>query len=632
MRNYFYHLQLFFYRFLVLLSILSISRFVFYLFNTTYFSEPNFWELIEIHIAGVRFDISALYYFNLLFILISIIPGNFKSHKIYQKIIFTIFLCVNATLLASNYIDTKFFEFENKRLTSDIFSSVWLGDDFRALLPRFIIDFWYLLVIWGCTVYLLYKFYPRLISNKIIKSRFKFKELIFQLGLFVLLMGLGVLGGRGGLQHTPLRVIHAVQYTSVLNIPLVLNTPFTIMKSIGKKPMVPENYFLKTKLDSIYSPIKTFTIDYTNNPQNIVILILEGFSKEYVGALNNSSGYTPFLDSLIHQSLVFNNAYANGKMSMEAIPSILAGLPDLIDGTYITSEYANNKLNSIPSLLKEKGYYSAFFHGGSNGTFGLDQFTKIIGFDDYFGKDEYPNQQDFDGFWGIYDEPYLQYFGKELSNFKQPFLASLFTLSSHHPYKIPEKYKNKFPAGNLKIHESIGYADYSLQQFFKSIENTDWYNNTLFVLVSDHTAQADRKNFKNNMDIYSIPIIFYHPTDTTFQGKSEIIAQQIDIFPTIMDYVNYDKPFICYGNSLLNESGLHYSINYFGVYIYIQDDYLLQFNGSSLIGLYNIKEDIYLKDNLVDRNIRNIDIENKLKAIIQSYQERIVHNQFTMTH
>lgn len=630
MKIYIYHIKLFFKRFLFLLLIFSLSRLIFYLFNTNHFAGLSFFKLLKIFMAGIRFDISALYYFNILFILLSLIPGNFKSNKIYQRILLIVFIVVNSLLLATNYTDTKFFEFENKRLTFDVFSGTWMGKDFLNLLPRFILDFWYLILIWILNIYVLIKYYPKY-NNKQEKDAFTIKNIAYQSLVFIFLMGLGLLGGRGGLQLVPLRIIHAAKYTTANNVQLVLNSPFTIMKSMSSKPLKPKKYFTKSELDSIFIPVKDYPLKNTEKQQNVIILILEGFSREYIGSLNGTKGYTPFLDSLINESLVFTQAYSNGKLSIEAIPSILAGFPDLIKGNYITSEYANNSLNAIPNLLKKKGYYSAFFHGGLNGTFGFDKFSNLIGFDKYYGKDEYPNKEDFDGYWGIYDEPFLKYFGQELSTYDQPFFAALFTLSSHHPYNIPDKYKGKFPKGTLKIHESIGYADYSLKQFFKSIQNYDWYHNTLFIMVADHTAQAEKVKTTQNLNLFSIPIIFYHPNDKQFIGKCDSVAQQIDIFPTVMDYLNYDDAFISYGNSLLSDSTNRYFVNYSnGIYQILENNILLQFDGYNTIGIYEFDETRTIFKDITDNKMTYIDTENKLKAIIQSYQERIIHNSFSI--
>jgi len=628
MKNYFYHVKLFLLRFLLLIAFFSLSRVIFYLFNNDYFDTLTINNLVKILFYGIRFDISALYYFNLPFIILSLIPGNFKNNKGFQRTLKLLFIAINALLLSVNFIDTKFFDFEHKRLTVDIFNSVWLGEDFITLLPVFIKDYWYLIIIWCVFVYFLYRVYPHINYKKNFPVKLTFRQFIYQSLLFLLMMGVCLIGGRGGLQLKPLRVIHAAKYTSAKNIPLLLNTPFTIMKSIGKESFKLNRYYNSQTLDSIYNPIQQYQFVQKKPKPNIVLIILESFSKEYIGFFNNFNGYTPFLDSLCKESLVFTKGFANGKRSIEAMPSIIAGLPALTDNPYITSQFSSNKINAIPSLLNQLGYQTAFFHGGKNGTMGFDQFANIAGFDQYYGLNEYPHKSDYDGNWGIYDEEYMQYFKNMLDNFNEPFFASLFTLTSHHPYQIPAKYKNKFPDGNLNIHESIGYTDFALKKFFETAKHTPWYQHTLFIITADHTAQAEHGYYKNKVGNYAIPIIIYHPNDTLFNGKKDFITQQSDLFPTIMDYCGYYKPFVAFGKSMLSDTSDRFTVNYLnGIYQIMMDEYLLQFDGKQSIAFYNIKQDSLLQDNLISSSEKYLFYENKLKAFIQSYQKRLKHNQ-----
>jgi len=631
MKNYLYHVKLFFLRILILIALFSLSRILFYLFNIDYFGALNASESLKIFFPGIRFDISALYYFNLPFIVLSLLPGDFKNRKTYQKTLKILFIFINASLLSTNFIDTKFFDFEHKRLTSDIFNAVWLGEDFITLFPVFVKDYWYLIILWVVFVYALIRLYPQINDKKTNSIPSIQNRLIYPSLLFLLFMGVGLIGGRGGFQLKPLRVIHAAKYTTAKNIPLVLNSPFTIMKSLGTKKIKINRYFDQQTLDSIYRPVLQYNSIQNKPQQNIVLIILESFSKEYIGFFNNYEGYTPFLDQLCTNGLVYTNSFANGKRSIEAMPSIIAGLPALTDNPYITSQFSANKINTIPSLLTSLGYKSVFFHGGKNGTMGFDQFANIAGFDNYYGMDEYPEKSHFDGNWGIYDEEYLLYFKHQLDQLSHPFFATIFTLTSHHPYQIPSKYKGKFPEGNLNIHESIGYTDYALKKFFEAAQQTTWYQNTLFILTADHTAQAEHAFYKTKVGNYAIPIILYHPNDTLFKGQKTFIAQQTDLLPTIMDYCGYNNPFIAFGKSMLSDTTERFTVNYMnGIYQLIEEDYLLQFDGNQTIAFYNLEKDRLLNNNLIHSSKDYAEYEKKIKAIIQSYQERLIENELSV--
>ena len=279
------------------------------------------------------------------------------------------------------------------------------------------------------------------------------------------------------------------------------------------------------------------------------------------------------------------------------------------------------------TLLKRKGYYSAYFHGAPNGSMGFDSFAKMAGFDDYFGLNQYPEKSDFDGIWGVWDEPFFKFFGEKLNGFKQPFVASIFSVSSHHPFKVPEKYAGKFKKGSAPILEVVGYTDFSLRELFNKISKTPWFKNTLFVITADHTNESIHKEFQNNLGSYSVPIIFYKQgSDLT--GIKKRIAQQIDIMPTILSYLNYDEEYIAFGNNLLDDSYESFAFNTSGsTYHLYMKDHILEMIDNKPIGLFNYKDDIFLEKNLLGQEPDlQSQMEDKLKAIIQSYNGRLIDN------
>ncbi len=631
MNNYFQNIKVLLKRLLIVLILYIVTRLYFYVLNYHFFNSVQFVSLMKMFFYGIRFDISAIAYTNLLIIILHVIPGNFKNNNTYQLITKILFVVINSIALATNFIDSKFFEFEEKRLTSDIFSPVWLGHDTVDLIPQFIHDYWYIILSWLIVIFILIYFYPNIKQHaeaEVVKGKRKIKKLIYQSALCVFLLAFAIIGGRGGFQLKPLRIITAAKYANSNDVSLVLNSPFTLLKTIGKKEIEIKNYFTDKELNKIFNPVRQYKSDTSFRKMNVVVFILESFGKEYVGSLNNNKGYTPFLDSLITKSMVFDYAFANGKKSIEAVPSILSSIPALMNNPFITSNYSSDKINSLASILNKQGYYTAFFHGGSNGTMGFDDFAKMSGMQDYYGRDEYDREGDYDGNWGIFDEPYLQYYARKLTELKKPFFTCLFTLSSHHPYTIPEKYKGKFPKGELINEQSISYADYSLKRFFQTASKLPWYKNTLFVFTADHTAQAYSKFYKNKLGRYSIPIIYFCPSDTSLTGINHTITQQADIMPSVLDYLDYSKKFIAYGNSVFDTNADHYAVNYMnGIYQLINNDYTLLYDGDKSIGLYNIRTDKLLKHNLLNTSPQIvIKLENKLKAILQSYNNRLINN------
>ncbi len=416
-----------------------------------------------------------------------------------------------------------------------------------------------------------------------------------------------------------------------------LHTPFCIIKTLNKQPLQEKHYFTDEELNNIYSPVHIYKQDSTKTfkPMNVVLLIMESFAKEYVGAYNKNldngtyKGYTPFLDSLIGESQCFQYSFANGRMSIEAMPSIIAGIPSVLN-PYVTSVYASNKINGLAGLLKKKGYETAFFHGAPNGSMGFDSFTKIAGYDQYFGMTEYDNDDDFNGYWGIWDEEFFQFMADELNELKEPFHATLFSLSSHHPFNLPERYEGVFDKGTIEVHAPIQYSDMSLRKFFKKVSKTSWFDNTLFVITADHSSKAWHDEYKTAIGDFSIPILFYQPHDESLKGMdSSFVAQQTDIMPTILNYLNYDDDYFAFGNNLLDANAPNFAFNYKNsTYQFIQGEYTLHFREEKEVGFYNYRKDPLLKHNIIGKKP---DLEKnmltQLKAIIQHYNSRMIHNQ-----
>jgi len=249
--------------------------------------------------------------------------------------------------------------------------------------------------------------------------------------------------------------------------------------------------------------------------------------------------------------LYYTQAHANGRRSIDGLPAIVASMPKMMDEAFITSPYADAPFTSLPNLLAARGYSTSFYHGGHNGTMGFDAFTRSAGYARYSGRDEYPYEGDNDGVWGIRDEPYLQFWAHELNKERQPFFSTMFTLSSHHPYKLPPADAQRFKGGVLTIHPTLKYADNALREFFNTARKMSWYRNTLFVITADHTADLER-NGEQSGSAYDfwIPLVYYMPGRITPMADART-TQQIDILPTVLDMLGYEEPFFAFGNSTL---------------------------------------------------------------------------------
>ncbi|RYY30963.1 MAG: LTA synthase family protein, partial [Sphingobacteriaceae bacterium] len=404
--------------------------------------------------------------------------------------------------------------------------------------------------------------YKKVTVKESVPHRNKLKYFLFSAVGFVII-GLMVVGGiRGDFKKStrPINVIDANRYViKVQHADIILNTPFTIIRTLGKTSFKKVNFVTPQVIEANFKPVKF----YNNNPQstpNIVLIITESMGREYWGCMNRNTkipdfkSYTPFLDSLAQHSLIFDNAYANGSKSIHGMSSILAGIPSFRDA-FTSSPYPKQKIESLVSTLKSKGYDTSFFHGAPNGSMGFLGFGNILGFDHYYGKTEYNNDADFDGSWGIWDEPFMQYMKNVIDKKQQPFFSTIFTVSSHEPYVVPDKYAGNFPKGTVPMHQAVGYTDYAFKKFFESASKQPWFNNTIFIITADHGNQIAYDEYRKVLNRNAVPILIYKP-DGSMKGINSELSQQIDIYPTVLDLIGYNKPFRSWGRSLVGDKDI----------------------------------------------------------------------------
>ncbi len=630
-------------RFLVVMVLFSLCRIAFYLINIGYFPNTTFHGMIRIMGGGLQFDTAGVLYTNLLYFTLLLLPTTYRYTQPYQMVLKYFYLVTNSLAILANCIDFIYFQFGFRRTTASIFSEFKNEDNLGALLPKFIAGYWYVVLIWiALTAILYFSYGPPHYGKSWKRQGWKPKVVPVMRGtvLFVI-FGILILGGlKGDLKHnTPsLKISYAGKYINEpLEANIVLNTPFAIYSTLSKKTFEKENYFGTIKeLDSVYSPIHLPVVNGPFIKENVVILIMESFGCEYTKTWGHHldggtyTGYTPFLDSLISNGRVTINSFSNGRKSVDAIPSVLTSIP-MMEEPFLLTSYSKNKMNSIASILNDEGYHTAFFHGAPNGSLGFEAFTKSVGFKEYYGMTQYPHKEDFDGSWGIWDEEFFQFFAKTMNKFPQPFCSAIFSVSSHHPFEVPERYIGKFKNGPMPINKCINYSDFALRKFFQAASKMPWYKNTLFVITGDHTSQSSYLEYKTNIGAFRVPVVFFKP-DGSLKSVVNGLAQQIDIMPTILGYLNYDKPYFAFGRNLLDSVEEPFVITYTtNTYQLVMGDYLYLFNGLTETGFFNIKTDILLSNNLTGK-LPEIEqkMETKVKAFIQQYNNRMLDNQLTV--
>ncbi|MDD2797488.1 MAG: sulfatase-like hydrolase/transferase [Bacteroidales bacterium] len=626
-------------RLFVVLALFSISRFLFYIFNQSYFTGMSASHLFTLMGSGIKFDLTAVLYTNIIFIVMMVVPFRFRYNRIYQLVAKWLFIITNSLALLVNVVDIVYFRYTMRR-TDFGFVTEFQGDDNKSkIFGTALLQNWYLTLLFILMVFLLFKLYGKVKESRVISSRWTYYSVsTIIMGLSFWLTICGMRGGFG-MSTRPITIGNAgANVNQPIETAIVLNTPFSIYRTLSRSTFKRINYFPENKIETIYSPIHQGNDSASFQKMNVVILILESFSKEHSGYFNKQfngvpyKGYTPFLDSLAQQGKTWVYSYANGSKSIDAIPSVLGSVPSLVQ-PFVLSRYSLNKMNGLPALLHKEGYSTAFFHGAPNGSMGFDAITNMLGFDKYVGKNEYHNDADFDGYWGIRDEPFLQFFAHSMDKMPKPFMASVFTLSSHHPYKLDPKYESVFKGGTMPVHRVVQYSDYALKEFFQTVSKTSWFKNTLFVITADHSLpSSEHAEYKSPMGVFSIPIIFYQSGSDLHSIDSTTVMQQIDIMPTVLGYLKYDKPYFAYGRNHFNASEQPFISNYTnGVYQYVEGEYAIHSDGEKLLAVYDYRQDKLLTTNLINKSIPDAQVVfEHFKAYLQQYNNRMIDNKMVV--
>lgn len=621
---------------LLVYVLFTLTRLVFVWCNSSLYADHmSASYLMHLMLAGLRFDTTAILYLNCWMIVVFLLPLHWKENN--QKVFSVcrwLYVIVNFIGISANLCDCAYFPFTGRRTTFNVLQEFGNEGNFLTIITNEALPYWYLFVLAGVLVWGLWKLFrvPQITIGDGVKGMVSYYA--SQIVLLAVASGLTIGGMRGGFTTAvrPITISNANQYVDhALDVGIVLNTPFSIMRTIGKKPFMDCNYLSDSDAQKYYAPLHQPADSVQFKQMNVVVFILESFGKQAM-----ARGYMPFLSELAHKGLSFEYSYSTGRKSIDGMPSVLSSIPSFVEPFFLTPASMNDLSGIAGELTRNKGYHSAFFHGAENGSMGFQAFAKATGFQEYYGRTEY-NQDpryhgddDFDGTWAIWDEEFLQFYCDKMSEMKQPFVTSVFTASSHPPYAMPERYQKKYPPTNPRIFACVGYSDNALRLFFEKASKQAWFKNTVFVLTADHTSESIDPQYTCDIGRYKVPIVIYAPSIPELSGvDKERLISQADIMPTILGILGYDKPYVAFGQDVLNTKPEDtYAVNYMGengYYQFLQGDWMIQFDGEKVAHAYRFKEDSLLTKDL--KNQYPKEYENRLKSLVQQYMYRMNHNQ-----
>lgn len=560
-------LALLVWRIVLLYAVLMLCRTAFYLYNAAVLGPLTWAEAGPLLAGALKFDTASIIYADGAFILLSLLPLRLRERRWYRAVQFWYYVAVNAVLVAAtNLADTVYFRYTQKRFTAD---EVFFADNDNSLqlVGKFMAENWYLVLLWIALIVLLAWGYRRKVREESLFNR-GWAYYIGNTAVLAAAVGLSIAGVRGGMTRMtrPITLSNATLYTADSGkANLILSNPFCILRTIGsagsvkyKKYFAPEE--LPRRFTPVHQPADSAAVDLTG--RNVVVFIMESMSAEHsaylcpeVYADREVKGFTPFLDSLMQNGLVFKQMYANGTRSIQAMPSVLGSIPSFRT-PFVLMPQSLGESRQLPAMLADKGYATVFFCGSEHGSMGFGAYARSAGVDRLVSREDYEARhgtEDFDGYWGIWDEPFLQFTGEELAATPEPFFAALFTLSSHHPFVVPEQYAATLPDGYTRIHKGVAYDDQAFRRFFHRFSGEEWFRRTIFVFVADHVSSekfAEKtRSYPGNMHI----IGFIYTPDGALQGEVREVTQQLDIMPTVLGLTGNTEPYFAFGRDVLNE-------------------------------------------------------------------------------
>ena len=621
------------YRLLATLLALSISRWMLYLFNIQFFHQLNLRQALSLYFNGMRFDLPIVFLINILCTIYYCFPSPIIYRKWLQSFVDIVYVVGNAFAILLNFLDIICFHFFGKHLTIDFIQLLRQSDEVSfGVLRQVLFDYWYLLVIFILFVLIIRTVAKQTqlhMPKKGLQPHWHLQQAIS----LAVMSAITIIAGHGGIQAQPISIETAMLYTDPQNAPILLNTPFCLITTHETELKERSGQY-----ESDFSPIhnglttnrfiENDTLSTDSIPSNVVVIILKNVGQEMVGYYSHDRRFniTPFLDSLLAESLTFNGM-SNSRRSLEVLPSILASIPAMMENDFVRSAYAENDFDAFCQHLQRRGYNTIFMHGGKNGVLGFDRFSRRAGIKNYFGRIEYDDESDYDGQWGIYDGPFLQYAASTLNRIHPPFASTIYTLSSRYPYKVPKDFalpeESYFWTG---FEKTVYYVDCAMRDFFKTASRMPWFGNTLFVITADYSnSEHFQPEYSNVWGMYSIPLVFYYPKKIKPLHCNEI-AQQIDLGPSILSALGVNDTVFSFGRNLFDTLSEPSFVSYYNLtYQYCDGTYLVQSDGENPFGIFKPISDSLLNDNLVDR-LQCADVYDKLYKFLQEYNRRMIHN------
>jgi len=280
-------------------------------------------------------------------------------------------------------------------------------------------------------------------------------------------------------------------------------------------------------------------VQFSPRPRNLVIILMESFLGEFVGALGAPHNATPCFDQLSKKGMLFDHFFSQGTHTHQGLFATLCSVPNLPGFEFLMSDTAGKQpFRSLPAILSEQGYQTVYIYNGSPAWDNQEGFFRNQGMRHFVGRDDYINPLHNDPTWGVSDEDMFMRAADEIGRLSAqgPAFALLQSLSNHAPFNLPPPAPFNDISGPrhlLPRLNGLRYADWALGKFFDTASQKPWFRETLFVVLADHGYPFESKQADIDLDEYHIPLLIYYPGDTRYAGRRiHTIGSQVDVLPT----------------------------------------------------------------------------------------------------
>ncbi len=563
--------------YLLLLIVFGVLRGLLLMRNSLHATGIEQLTLAKSFLVGMRFDLAISSYLLIPFYL-CLILSPFR----WRKALMSGFCALIGLFIISGLAEIEFYRELEMRFNTLVFEYMSHPKIVAGMVWEGYPIFRYLLV-WA----LLFVFFSagmRWLSNKVgLQTRGSGPSAWFsRTVLSVVFVAVMIIGARGGLASTPLRWGDAFFSEDAFANNLALNGVYTLGRSALEKitggqqfwlKAMPRDEALQTTKSMLFLPHEKdlSSPEYPllrqeanisvgeQQPVNVVVILIEGFSGRHVGALGAPFSLTPDFDALSREGLLFDHVFSNGTHTHQGVFASLAGFPNLPGFEYLMKTMeANQGFSGITSVLEPLGYGTVFLYNGLFSWDNKEGFFRQHGIHRFIGRHEYVNPTFVDPVWGVSDYDVFMRANDEFRDLaeKGPFFGAILTLTNHSPFNLPDPLPfEKILTGNSfeGRANSMRYADWALGEFFKKARNEKYFENTLFVVTGDHGFGTAPAITGMQLDRFHVPLLFYSPKLLSLRGeRRSMIASQVDIGPTILGLLGSNRPHQAWGRNLLS--------------------------------------------------------------------------------